>query len=410
MRIATVALAFLLLTSPFLYAAHKPFASLDELDRAIAGVANGKSAELFWNRVLAEKRMPLVFDKTAVFLYRGPGKIVEWRGDHVGWSPSEEAKGKRIGKSDVWQYRRTFDLDARVDYKIVVDGDRWLLDDLNPHAQVGGYGPNSELRMPEWAPSPLVERSAAIPRGTLSPERKLASEALGYEVGYRVYTPAGFTGSEKELPSLYVTDGSDYWRDDMGALVIVLDNLIASKRLAPLVAVFVDPWDRRNGTNRRESEYIPPPDGTCRYCDFLIGELVPLVDGSYPTARAAGSRAILGTSLGGLIATVLTTRHRDVFGLAGIQSPAYWPAGGAVTLLEGSDATPARAVIDIGSYEGPEAIADANRAKAILESRGTTVAWLEPHDGHSWGHWRATVDDVVVFLFEGRREAKGERR
>jgi enterochelin esterase family protein len=410
MRIATVALAFLLLASPSLCAADKPFASLDDLDRAIAGVAKGKSADAFWNRVVAEQRMPLVFGTTAVFLYRGPGKTVEWRGDHVGWRPSEESKGKRIGKSDVWQYRRTFDLDARIDYKIVIDGERWLLDDLNPHAQVGGYGPNSELRMPGWAPSPLVERSATLPGGTLSPVRKLASPALGYEVGFRVYTPAGYTGSERDLPSLYVTDGSDYWRDDMGALVVVLDNLIASKRLPPLVAVFVDPWDRRNGTNRRESEYIPPPDGTCRYCDFLTGELVPLVDANYATARAAESRAILGTSLGGLIATVMTTRHRDVFGLAGIQSPAYWPVGGAGALLEKSDRAAARAFIDIGSYEGPEAIADAKRAMAILESRGASVAFLEPHDGHSWGHWRATVDDVLVYLFEGRREAKGERR
>jgi len=410
MRIGTAVLAFMLLASPPLSASAQPFTSLADLDRAIAAVAKGKSADAFWERVVAEQRMPLVFGTTAVFLYRGPGKIVEWRGDHVGWRPSEEAKGKRVGKSDVWQYRHTFDLDARIDYKIVVDGERWLLDDLNPHTQVGGYGPNSELRMPEWRPSPLVTREASLPRGTLSPDRKIASEALGYDVVYRVYTPFGYTGSEKDLPSIYVTDGSDYWRDDMGALVAVLDNLIASKELPALVAVFLDPWDRRNGTNRRESEYIPPPDGSCRWCDFLTGELVPLVDAGYPTARTAASRAILGTSLGGLIATVMTTRHRDVFGLAGIQSPALWPAGGAGTLLEGSDTAPARAFIDIGSYEGAEAIADAKRAKAILESRGTKVGWLEPHDGHSWGHWRATVDDVLVFLFEGRREAKGERR
>jgi len=410
MRIGSAVFAFVLLAALPRSATAQPFSSLADLDRAIAGVTKGKSADAFWNRVVAEKRMPLVFGETAVFLYRGPGKSVEWRGDHVGWRPSEEAKGKRIGKSDVWQYRRAFDPHARIDYKLVVDGERWLLDELNPHAQMGGYGPNSELRMPAWIPSPLVERSATLARGTLSADRKLASEALGYDVVYRVYTPAGFTGTESNLPSLYVTDGSDYWRDDMGALIVVLDNLIASKRLPPLVVVFVDPWDRRNGTNRRESEYIPPPDGTCRFCDFLEGELVPLVDSSYPTARSADARAILGTSLGGLIATFMTTKYRDVFGLAGIQSPAYWPAGGAAELLKGSDAGPLRAFIDIGSYEGTEAIADAKRAKAILESRGATVGWLEPHDGHSWGHWRATVDDVVVFLFEGRREAKGERR
>ncbi|MCM2315213.1 MAG: alpha/beta hydrolase-fold protein, partial [Thermoanaerobaculia bacterium] len=409
MRIRVPLLALALLVSPSLLAA-PPFSSLDDLDRAISSVAKGKSANAFWDRGVAERRMPLIFGETAVFLYRGEGKSVEWRGDHVGWRPSEGAKGKRIGRSDVWQYRRSFDLDARIDYKIVVDGERWLLDELNPYTQVGGYGPNSELRMPEWRPSPFVTRAADLPRGTLSVEKKIASKALGYDVVYRVYTPAGLAPDAKKLASLYVTDGSDYWRDDMGALVVVLDNLIASKSLPPLVAVFVDPWDRRNGVNRRETEYVPAQDGVCRYCEFLTAELVPLIDASYPTARSAESRAILGTSLGGLVATVMTTRHHDVFALAGIQSPAYWPAGSAEALLAGSDTAPARAFIDIGSYEGTEAIADAKRAKAILESRGARVGWLQPHDGHSWGHWRGSVDEVLVFLFEGSREAKGERR
>lgn len=409
MRIAVPLLALALLSTSSHLAA-QPFASLADLDRAIAAVAKGKSADAFWDRVVAEKRMPLIFGETAVFLYRGEGKTVEWRGDHVGWRPSEEAKGKRIGKSDVWQYRRSFDLDARVDYKLVVDGERWLLDELNPYTQVGGYGPNSELRMPDWRPSPFVKRAPDLPRGAMSAERKLASEALGYEVVYRVYTPAGHAPDATDLPSLYVTDGSDYWRDDMGALVAVLDNLIASKSLPPIVAVFVDPWDRKNGVNRREAEYIPAQDGVRRYCEFLASELVPLIDATYPTARSAESRAILGTSLGGLVATVMTTRHRDVFALAGIQSPAYWPAGGAEALLAGSDTAPARAFIDIGSYEGDAAIADAKRAKAILGSRGATVGLLQPHDGHSWGHWRGSVDEVLVFLFDGSREAKGERR
>ncbi len=410
MRIAAVALILALLTAPPLLAA-QPFVSLDDLDRAIAAVAKGKSANAFWERVVAEKRMPLIFGETVVFLYRGEGKTVEWRGDHVGWRPSEEARGKRIGRSDIWQYRRAFERDARIDYKLVVDGARWLIDELNPHAQVGGYGPNSELRMPDWRPSPLVTRSSNLPRGTLSTEQRLTSEELGYDVVYRVYTPAGLASDARDLPSLYVTDGSDYWRDDMGALVVVLDNLIASKALPPLVTVFVDPWDRKNGVNRRETEYIPAQDGVCRYCTFLTGELVPLIDSRYPTARSSDSRAILGTSLGGLIATVMTARHRDVFGLAGIQSPAYWLAPGGLDRLLSGDTAPARAFIDIGSHEGDEAIADARRAKTILESHGASVGWLEPHDGHSWGHWRATVDDVLLFLFrEDGREAKGERR
>lgn len=385
-------------TTPPAAVAH-PFVSLADVDAEIVRVTAGTTdADLFWRRVCASGDLPLVFDRTAVFFWRGTAARVEWRGDLVGWEESEETRGRRIGSTDLWTWRHELLPASRADYKIVLDGSTWLLDPRNPHQQVGGYGPNSEIRMPGWHPAAHAERREGVAAGRLV-DLPIASARLGYRVDVRVYTPAGFDpASGARLPVLYVTDGSDYWREEIGALPVTLDNLIAAQRLPPLLAVFVDPWDRAAGVNRRERELVPAPDGTCPFCDFLVEELVPAIDRSYPTLATREHRAILGTSLGGLHATFLVTAHGDTFGLAGIQSPALRHLPGALDRVRTAPQPPLRAVVDCGLYEGGM-LEDSRILTRELAARGTQVKSIEVPEGHSWGHWRQTAAELLEFLF-----------
>jgi len=116
-----------------------PFTSLAELDAAAAALERGGDAEAFWARVEAAGSMPLVYGETAVFLHRSKADRVEWRGDFTGWRSAPEAQGRRLGKSDIWTFRRDFLRDARLDYKIVEIAENWLVDPLNPRRQLGGY-------------------------------------------------------------------------------------------------------------------------------------------------------------------------------------------------------------------------------------------------------------------------------
>ncbi len=375
------------------------FVSLRALDRAIAEVGEGGDCEAFWGRIKASGTLPLVFGQTAVFFWRGEASTVEWRGDLVGWEASPAARGRRIGATDIWTWRHELLPASRADYKIVVDGTTWLLDPGNPNQQVGGYGPNSEIRMPGWREPDSVRRRSGVARGTLGGDVAVASTKLGYAVTIRVYRPAGFDATAvARLPVLYVTDGSDYWNDDMGSVVVTLDNLITDWRVPPLLAVFIDPWDRAAKVNRREKELVPNAAGGCPFCEFVAAELVPLIDAEYPTLASPQHRAILGTSLGGLNAAFMALRYPEVFTLVGIQSPALGHAPWVLEELEKSAVRPERAFIDVGLYE-EWCLPEARRLRALLERRGTKVSYLEIPDGHSWGHWRGTVDDALVFLF-----------
>ena len=184
--------------------------------------------------------MPLIFDDTAVFLYRGPARSVAWAGDFTRWDFEPPLPGARQGQTDIWILAREFPHDARLDYKILIDGSRQILDPLNPFTQLGGYGPNSVVRMPGYVYPTITLPRDAIPHGTLSEPHTIASASLGYDVRYQVYTPAGYEAL-RDLPVIYATDGQEYAHPEMGALPTTLDNLLADGAIRPVIAVFIDP-------------------------------------------------------------------------------------------------------------------------------------------------------------------------
>jgi len=399
--------AFLLAAAPATPAPAEvsSFASLAELDAAMAAIERGAAVEPFWTRVQAAQAMPLLFGETAIFLHRSRAAKVEWRGDFTTWQSRPEATGRRLGQSDVWTFRRTFPRSARLDYKIVEASETWLTDPLNPHRQLGGFGPNSEVRMPGWSPPGHTIRKPGVPAGAFGPVELVESKKLGYGVNVRVYAPAQSPGAPSRLPILYVTDGSDYWHDEMGGLVVTLDNLIAERRIPPLVAVFLDAWDPKHEANRREQEFLPnredpsKPIVACPFCEFLEEELAPRVEARFTVDPAR--RGIIGTSFGGFFAAYMALRSPERFPLAAIQSPAIVRQPWLLPAIANASKAPRRVAVDVGLFEewahpGARGLRDAFR------SRGAEVRYDELPDGHSWGHWRGSVAPMLEFLYAER--------
>lgn len=63
-----------------------------------------------------------------------------------------------------------------------------------------------------------------------------------------------------------------------------------------------------------------PMDSSIKYESYIINELVPYIDKSYPTKASSKYRAITGLSMGGHGGLYLAMRHQDVFGAAGSTS------------------------------------------------------------------------------------------
>jgi enterochelin esterase-like enzyme len=347
-----------------------------------------------WTTLQDAGQVPYAQGNQFAFLYRGSGSSISFPGDLNSWNPSSSsAQASNFAGTNLWIGEGTLPTDARTDYKIVVNGN-WILDPANPLQMWGGFGPNNELRMPDYVFPQETVRNPAVPQGTLTGNINIASANMGYSINYRVYTPPGYAANQLgDLPVVYVTDGHEYLADHLGSMVVVLDNLIAAGELRPAMAVFIDPRQPDNpSNNRRMSEYNMNPS----FANFVAAELAPTIDAAYRTDATAEGRTILGTSMGGLNAAYFGAVKGDVFQNIAPQSPAYNQNSAIYSLYQNNNLQ----FLDIfqtnGTLGGDGS--GANQMANVWTANGYDFSRIIVNEGHSWGQWRGQLDDILTTL------------
>lgn len=353
-----------------------------------------EAVDSVWSNLQALNQIPVVRDSSATFFYKGTAESVSWNGDFNQWggNPAFDNKGTLIDGTDIWYLEAEFPPDARLDYKIVVDGS-WMLDPANPAIQRSGHGPNSELAMPEYIKELWTLPAPETARGRLENTKIIHSRNLGYDIEFRVYLPAEIH-TKDPLPVLYITDGDEYLDPGLGALTYVADNLIQRGLIEPVILVFVSPIAPDDSTLNRRAEELALSQ---IYLRFYTEELIPYIDRKYKTKTGAENRAILGTSLGGLNATYFAFSRPDFFGSAAIQSPAYWYREKIYDIVEEYQGSEPVLFLSTGTIG--DGTLDARRMHALLTRKGYTPRYMEVPEGHSWGAWRTQTDDILRHLF-----------
>jgi S-formylglutathione hydrolase FrmB len=137
-----------------------------------------------------------------------------------------------------------------------------------------------------------------------------------------VYLPPGYDDSHARHPVLYllhgVLDSPEVWVEPVYAGMTIqatMDSLIAAGEIGPAIVVMP------NGRNAYGGSYYANSSVTGGWADFIAGDLVAHVDGTYRTLAARESRAILGHSMGGLGAIRLAMDYPEVFSVAWGMNP-----------------------------------------------------------------------------------------
>jgi enterochelin esterase-like enzyme len=362
--------------------------------------ADSATREETWQKLIDEQRIPLVVEDSVIFFYRGNANTVTWEGDFNRWGYNKDYNDKvrRIPGTDIWMLRTSFPKDARLDYKIALNGTERILDPNNHAHQwsgVGGGSPNSELRMPLWKEDPLTTIHVdGAARGRLEKDLLFHSKALNYQMTYSVYTPPGYS-SHLKYPIVYVTDGYEYMHERLGNMITILDNLIHLKKIAPVIAVFIDHREPINRSNNRRMQELALNE---KYFVFLTDELVPKIEKKYHVVGDASHRAIMGTSLGGLSAAYFSFSKPDIFGLAGIQSPAFYIRPDIYKICDNPEKSPVKTFMSTGLiYDAP--LESINKMKTLLDRNTCTYQIKEVNQGHSWGNFRDLIDDMLIYFF-----------
>jgi enterochelin esterase family protein len=394
---------------------------------------NREALNQFWQGV--RDKSPLVEpvkgdarSSWVTFLWRGNDKTR--RVSVTGGLPAVDGEKwlTRLADTDVWYRTEKIPNDARFAYHFSINwpvkhppsNDRAALakimeqcparsDPLNPKTVIlQGIIPASLLELPEAPAQPWVKPLEGVPKGTLK-EHKIKSKSLKEERTVTVYTPANYDPKGEKHGLLVLFDGGFYQDDEMIPGPTILDNLIAKKKIQPLVVVFVK---HELGTRIKD---LMCSDA---FAAFLVNELVPWVRAEYRVSEEPARTIVGGLSLGGLMASYCGLRHADVFGNVLSQSGSYWwyPGG-----LEQDDrdlpvaepgwltreylTAPRRDVrfyVEIGRFEQgggfANAVAETQRFRDVLKAKGYSVQYSEFSGGHDYVGWRGSFADGLTAL------------
>ncbi len=333
-----------------------------------------------------DRDFPIIESESiAYFVYQSQtATSVNVAGDFNGWSQNSLTL---VAGTDLWYTMNIFQPDARLDYKFVVDGS-WILDPKNTKTVSGGFGPNSELAMPDYIQPTEIFPKEGVTYGTLT-AGTISSTNTGKTYDLKVLLPPLYDplGS---YPVAYFQDGSEYL--SLAKALTTIGNLIADGSIEPLIAVFVTP------TNRNV-EYAF--QDRFKYTDFFVAELVPYIDGAFATDPDPQRRAVIGDSYGGNISAIISFTHPEVFGNCGLHSGAFQENGYETNTIVMDGVEKEIRVASIwGSYEGGLTDNMRNLQEYLIE-KSYDLYCKELPEGHSWGLWRATLDDMLIFFFPG---------
>ena len=280
-------------------------------------------------------------------------------------------------------------------YVFIMDG-QGVADPSNPRIKTqNGRGPENLVPVPGGTPQPWFETDVA--HGAIT-EHWYKSAAVGTLRNVLVYTPPGYNRNpQARYPVLYLLHGMG---DDarswtmVGRAHVILDNLIAEKKVVPMVIVMPDGMMPR-GASGGGSDQVFERD--------LLNDIKPLVESEYRITGAREDRAIAGLSMGGGQAMSVGLSHPELFAYVGIFSSGNMASGG-VDRFAGILADPEKAnrqfrVLYLSCGLEDSRIEGTRKVDAALTAKGVHHIFKAEPGGHAFIAWRRDLTEFTPLLF-----------
>lgn len=231
-----------------------------------------------------------------------------------------------------------------------------------------------------------------VPHGALT-QRYYHSESAGCVRRLHLWTPPGFEKMTKKLPVFYLIHGggdNDSGWPQLGAANLILDNLYAEGKLAPMMVVM--------------------PDGHIDSDVFvkdLCDDLIPFIESTYNVYKDPAHRALGGLSNGGLQTMKVMMDRHELFDSYLVLSSG-WHANNeeafnanVARINEVADAFKSHVKMLVFTQGGPEDIAYQNGLKTLqaFKDAGYECEFIDGPGAHTWYTWRYNLRDLAPRLF-----------
>ena len=264
----------------------------------------------------------------------------------------------------------------------------------------------------------------------------------------QVYTPAGYS-KDKKYPVLYLIHGSGQdekvWVNE-GKANVILDNLLAEKKIVPMVVVFPNGnvtggggggrggagrgGAGRGGAAPASAPATAPgaaaaPDGRAAgagparggagggasgFETDLLKDLIPYVEGHYSVIADTQHRALAGLSMGGMQTKAIAPANSATFAYFGVFSGGNISPTVDITDMDSFKRNVKLVYMSFGSKEpstarggaglpsGPEGIK--RESEALNKAGVKSVYYVSPDSAHDFTSWKRSLYYMSQMLFQ----------
>lgn len=254
---------------------------------------------------------------------------------------------------------------------------------------------------------------------------ELDSRIFGNRRTIRVLLPPGYDAPEnatRRYPVLYMLDGQNLFDACLSVVSHrewgvdeTVDRLVEEGKIPPLIVVGID----YAGKDRAHEflpykDYVGDPDMPApagkRFPEFVVREVMPLVDGHYRTLKGHDNTGIGGSSYGGVAALYALLARPADFGYGLIESPSLQVGmGQLVRDTRPLVALPNKVFFGFGGHESDNPVINDKLVGLVRDVLGnfrlagyddSNVRFvLDPDAAHNEDAWAKRLPGALEFLF-----------
>jgi len=236
------------------------------------------------------------------------------------------------------------------------------------------------------------------------------SKTVGVKRWMQVYTPPGYS-ADKKYPQLYVLHGiggneRDEWTRG-GVAHVILDNLIADKKIEPMVVVFpngnasANPEGGRGGFGGGRGGRGGGFGGWGKpFENELLKDIIPYIESHYSVVADREHRAVAGLSMGGGQALNIGVSNLDVFAWVGgfSSAPNTSPPDQLVADPEKAIKQLKLLYVSCGNKDGLMRISQG--VHAYLKEKNVPHIWHVDDHAHDFQHWKKGLYNFAQLIFK----------
>lgn len=250
-----------------------------------------------------------------------------------------------------------------------------------------------------------------VPHGAVS-EVTYFSKSLNKFRRMHIYTPPGYEAGDQKYPTLYLLHGAfdcdDSW-NSVGRAGFIMDNLLADKKIVPMIVVMPAGHTKAFSFTPKERERL----GRDEFIEDFNEDIKPFIESKYRVLQDRQHRAIAGLSMGGAHALNIAIPHMENFSYLGVFSSGIF----GITDPRTGKQEPT------WEEQNKKYLTDENLKKDLklvwfgigkddflLETSRATINLLNKYEfkvnskettgGHTWKNWREYLQEFAQLLFE----------